>query len=270
MEIDFDALDQVISEKRASSKSTSAAALKTPKYIDVIQAGAVKRPAPVRARSTRRKVKKIITKKVEKAPEPPTVSIAELVDRELDKGDGQLGEDLPQELNVDDLVAYAEGEAIIEDPAASPQEAAEDFLSEKPELAPFLPGVKVEKTPLSDDVPEHVAVRASKSERELAGMLIEDDLVADKAELKEQKKEKEKEKEREREEAKQEKEREKEKEREQKKERGEQKEQARILTEKRRPASRKKASTGLLVLLGILIATFGAVAGAFIYLLTND
>ncbi|MCL2002223.1 hypothetical protein FWG76_02345 [Candidatus Saccharibacteria bacterium] len=268
MEIDFDALDQVISQKRTSSKSSAAAALKTPKYIDVIQGGAIKKPAAVRKSSTKstvRKVKKVVTKKIEKQ-EKPVVNLAELIDQELETGDTTIGENLPQELNVEDLVAYAETTDIQADiERVSNQDAAEDFLGAKHELVPFLPNIKVEKTPLSGDVPERVSHKdesATKSERELASQKIEDDLVADKKELKEKEK--------------QSREQEKEKE----------KSKARILTEERVPAKKarkyseegtkpmdapkKKTSTALIVLLGILIAVFGAVAGAFIYLLTGN
>jgi ribosomal protein L19E len=241
MEIDFDALDQVISKNRNGKKSSSPAAQRTPKYIDVIQAGAVKKPNTLR-QSTKR-VKKVITKKVEKVAKP-AVNISELIDRELESGDTALGENLPRELNVDDLVSYAENtdlSAEIDD--MNPRAAAEDFLSTKHELVPFLPNIKVDKKPLSSDIPERVAVSTKKSDRELASQLIEDDLVADKPEPKESK------------------------------------EQARILSEERlapkkekRAAlqGKKKASTGLIVLLGVLIAVFGAVAGAFIYLITNE
>jgi hypothetical protein len=271
MEIDFDALDQVISQRRPSQKTVSrASSLKTPKYIDVIQAGAIKKPLatarPVRKSSTMRKVKRVVAKKVEKV-EKPAASIADLIDRELESGDTTIGDNLlgaPEELNVDDLVAYAEDAGITADtPDASQmsqQDVAEDFLSNKHELVPFLPNVKVEKTPLSGDVPAtrpvSAAERISKSERELASELIKDDLVADKEEIKE-KEEKKKEKEKER-------------------------DKARILTEERMPAKKpkkekfastgspKKTSTTLIVMLGILIAVFGAVAGAFIYLITAD
>jgi len=261
MEIDFDALDQVISQKRVSPRASSPSSLKTPKYIDVIQAGAVKRPTITRKSSSMRRVKKVAVKKVEKVEAPPVQSISDLIDRELEAGDTALGEDAPIELNVDDLVAYAEStELEAEIKNVTPEEAAKDFLQATQELAPFLPNVKVEKAPLSEDLPTHVTERAQKSERELASLDIKDDLTADKSELKELEPPK-----------------------------------ARILTEERiapkrslclkrraedspqrqpesgsRRPSPKKSSTPLIILLGILIAIFGAVAGAFIYLLTND
>lgn len=252
MEIDFDALDQVISQRRPSPKLASKAALKTPKYIDVIQAGAIKRPAVARKSSSMRKVKRVVTKKVEKV-EKPAANLSELIDRELESGDTTLGENLPKELNVDDLVAYAEDSGVSVDAPEtsqmSAQDVAEDFLSTKHELVPFLPNIKVEKTPLSSDLPH--ATERSKSERELASELIKDDLVADKEEIKE------------------------------KEEKKKSKEKARILTEERIPAKKpkrvgsqsvspKKTSTGLVIMLGVLIAIFGAVAGAFVYLITAD
>jgi hypothetical protein len=261
MEIDFDALDQVISQKRVSPRASSPASLKTPKYIDVIQAGAVKRPTITRKSSTMRRVRKVAVKKVEKVAAPPVQSLSDLIDRELETGDTALGEDMPTELNVDDLVAYAESAELEAETATTnvtPEEAAKDFLGATQELAPFLPNVKVEKAPLSGDLPTHVTERANKSDRELASLDLKDDLTADKSALKEFEPPK-----------------------------------ARILTEERiapkrpfrrpkrqrhtedtssssRRPSPKKSSTPLVILLGILIAVFGAVAGAFLYLLTND
>ncbi|MCL2371467.1 hypothetical protein FWC63_01845 [Candidatus Saccharibacteria bacterium] len=263
MEIDFDALDQVISQKRVSPRASSPSNLKSPKYIDVIQSGAVRRPNAVRKSSVVRKTKRVVTQKVEKV-NPPALDISELINRELDSGDISLGEDTkPASLDVNDLTAFVEAvQAEEETKGVTSTDAAKDFLAAPHELAPFLPNVKVNKVPLSGDVPveaaERAAERAKKSERELARLDIESDLTLDKTELKLR------EKERKRQEL----------------------SQARILTEERikprRPIrsarsenstkrkSPKKSSAPLIIVLGFLIAVFGAVAGAFIYLLTND
>ncbi|MDR0980112.1 MAG: hypothetical protein LBM12_03120 [Candidatus Nomurabacteria bacterium] len=258
MEIDFDALDRAIAQKKPQIRPVSrAASLKTPKYIDVIQAGAVKKPVatrPIRKSSTMRHATRVVNAEVAK-PEQPTTDISELIDRELAAGDATLGEDsanTPDELDVNDLVAYAEDSGLIDstDEPTTPEQAAEDFLSSKHDLVPFLPNVKVEKIPLSGDIPTtHTtpaepisSTQVSRSERELASELIQDDLVADKSQFQTKPKRK----------------------------RTAKTKPALAAEPTTAPITSRRSSAILITLLAVLIAVFGAIAGAFIYLITAN